>query len=533
MMDNTPELILALLIVVCGLAMLARRFGVAMPIVLVLGGIVLGFVPQMPQLSIPPDWMLLIFLPPLLMEAAYFTSLRDFRANLLPILQLAIGLVVVTAVAVATALHGLDPRMSLAVGLVLGAILSPPDAVAATAIIRTLRVPKRVVSILEGESLVNDAAGLVLFAFAVTAVVSGGISLPQGVLDFLWMVGSGIAIGFLGGTLFMRVFPYIRETSVEILASLLLPYAVYLLADLLNSSGVIAVVIAGLAISWRAPEVFTARYRIQSEAVWRMLTFLLQGILFLLIGLQFPSLLRGFGGQEIVWLLFVALVIGAVTALVRFVWVYSTAYVQYLLRSRRHRHDPAPAWQNVFLIAWTGMRGVVSLATALAIPLTLADGTPFPYRDEIIFLSVVVIIFTLVVQGLTLPWLIQRMTLSYNADLLLEEWIARATAAREALRVIGKLREELGPRAPALERIAGHYQDRLASLGDGPNTPLTPSENPDGTTHPLILAEKKIWSEVLAAERQAVLDLRRTFRISDDVMHEILRELDLLSSRFA
>ena len=529
---ETPEIILALLFAVSVLALLAQRLKLSAPIVFVLGGLGIGFIPDIPIITIPPDWMMLIFLPPLLMESAYFTSLRDFKFNLRPILQLAIGLVVMTTVAVAFTVMAVSPEIGLALGFILGAIISPPDAVAASAVIKTMNVPKRIVAILEGESLVNDATGLVLYGFAVAAVVSGVFSPSVAVLEFVWMVTSGIVIGVALAWIYMKLFPRIQDTAIEILSTILLPYGIYILAHGVHSSGVIAIVAAGLTVGWLQPEVFTSRFRIPAESVWKMLTFLLNGVVFLLIGLQLPFIWNSLKGYDASELLLLSSAVCFVAILVRFIWVFALAYGWRFLFSSIRKNDPYPAWQNVMVVAWTGMRGVVSLATALAIPLTLADGSEFPHRDLLIFLSVVVIIFTLLAQGLTLPLLTRKLKLKYNNTLLHEDWNARVTAAREAMLVLENLKLSDDVHAPALNRIISHYEDRLESLGDGPNTPLTASEIPQAHAHPILQAENRIWDKVIEAEHRAILELRKNFQISDDVMHDIVREMDLLSARF-
>ncbi len=530
---NTPEIVLSLILAVCVLGIVAQRVHLAAPIVFTLGGIGFGLIPGIPTMEIPPEWILLIFLPPLLMEAAYFTSFREFKNNLRPIMQLAVGLVLATTLAIAFAIWFMMPELGFALGFILGAIVSPPDAIAATSIMKFVNVPKRVSAILEGESLVNDATGLVLYGFAVAAVVTGTFSMPMALAQFVWMVASGICIGVALAWLYMKLFPKIQDTAAEIISTFLVPYGIFIFANAVQSSGVIAVVAAGLTVGWMQPYVFTPRFRIPAEAVWKIVTFVLNGIVFVLIGVQLPVIwenLRGYDAQHLLWY---SVVICAMTVVVRIAYVYIVAYGTRFLFPSIRRNDPYPAWQNVFIVSWAGMRGVVSLATALALPFTLADGTAFPHRDLIIFLSVVVIIFTLVVQGLTLPWFIRKLTLTYNSNLLHEEWNARVNAAREAMRVLQEMTARDDVHQPALNRIISHYEDRLESLGDGPNTPLMNSEAAHAHHHPIVQAEHRIWDEVLQVEREAVLNLRKTFQISDDVMHDIVREMDMLANRFA
>jgi len=532
---NPTEIFLLLLVALCVVAYLAQRTGVANPIAFVAGGMVLGLLPGFRNFVFPPDILLLIFLPPLLTSAAYFTSLRDFKANKRPILQLALGLVVFTCVVTAYAIHWLEPRISIPLGFVLGAIISAPDAVAAVSLTKHTFLPKRIMTILEGESLVNDATGLVLYQFAVAAVVTGAFSLASASVHFLWMIGSGVFLGWGMGWCFMRIFPYIREMSVEILSTFLISYAAYIAAEEIHSSGVLAVVSLGLTVGWYAPSVFKPVFRIPANAIWNMVNFVLEGLVFLLIGLHFPGLLVRLQEYDAKTLGSLALAVPLVAALTRIIWVFVVGYgVRFLFPKIRSR-DPYPEWQNMFIISWVGVRGVVSLATALAIPLTMEDGWPFPHRDLIIFLAFCVILFTLLVQGLTLPWLIRRLKLTYlyDATLLHEHWLAKKIAAETARERLEQLRREGAHQSAAFDRIASHYEDRVKSLGDGPNTPIHPHRSVVEEEHPLVQTENRIWKEVLEAERKSVIALRQGFKISDDVMHDMLRDIDLLFNRFA
>lgn len=528
-----PTLPVLLLAVICLCALLANRLKLAPPIAFLVGGVGLALFPSMPHVHIEPEHMLLIFLPPILMEAAFFTSIRDFRADLRPILLLAIGLVIASAIAVGALIVALIPGATWALGLVLGAIISPPDAAAATGAIKGITLPKRIVSILEGESLVNDATGIVLYKLAVGAVMIGSFSMLDAGTLLLWKIIGGIAIGLSIAYIFVRIYPYLRDPSVEILTTFLPPYAAYILAELNDMSGVLAVVTAGLYIGWHAPRLFTPRMRIPAEAVWKIVSFSLNALAFLLIGLQLPSLIVRLGVAENPSLIGVALAVCVTSVIMRFAWVYVMAYgLRYALNKINLIHEPYPTWQNIFVIGWTGMRGVVTLALALALPLTLADGSAFPHRDLIIFLSLSVIIFTLVLQGITLPWLTRKLTLSFDPKRMEEEWYARVNAARNALARLDELKTDTTVHLPALARIREHYTERLESLGDGPNTPLHPDNAPGLMSHPLLQAENRLWAEVLRKERETLLELRGNYTISDDVMHDMLREMDLLSARF-
>lgn len=528
-----PSQLLILLTAICICALCAHRFRIATPIAFLIGGIVMALLPGMTPIRIKPEHMLVIFLPPILMEAAFFTSIRDFKSDLRAILLLAVGLVIVTAVAIAGVVVALIPGASWALGFVLGGIVSPPDAAAAIGALRGVRLPKRIVTILEGESLINDASGIVIYKLALTAVVLGSFSFADAGSLLAWKMLGGTGIGLVVAWLFVTLYPYVREPSVEILSTFVPPYAAFMLAEWQEMSGVLAVVAAGLYIGWHAPRVFTSRMRIPAEAVWKMLTFFLNALAFLLIGLELPGLIQNLHLHENPHLIALALVVCITSVIVRFAWVYSMAYgLRYLLNRVGAIKEEYPNWQNVFVIGWTGMRGVVTLALALALPLTLTDGSAFPHRDLLIFLGTGVILFTLLIQGLSLPWLTRTLSLTFDIQRMQEEWHARVIAAQRAIARLDHLKADASVHLPALARIREHYSERLESLGDGPNTPLDPSRAPGLMSHPLLQAENRLWKEALHEEREALLSLRRDFKLSDDILYDILREMDLLAARF-
>ena len=530
-MEPTQLLILLAAILVC--ALLSHRLKIAPPIAFLLGGVAMALTPHTPTVPINPEYMLVIFLPPILMEAAFFTSLRDFRLNLRPILMLAIGLVIFTSAGVAAVAVTLIPGLTWALGLVLGAIVSPPDAAAATAALKGLRIPHRITTILEGESLVNDATGIVLYKFAVTAVLLSSFSMMDASVALVWKTVGGIAIGLIVAVAFVRGFRYLLDPSVEILATFLPPYAAYIIAESTDASGILAVVAAGLMIGWHAPSLFNPGMRLAADAIWKMVAFFLNSLAFLLIGLQLPDLIERLDVATHPNILLVTFAVCISSVIIRFIWVFFMAYVLRSFMPAHLRQTYYPAWQNVFVVSWTGMRGVVTLALALALPLTLPDGTAFPQRDLIVFLSISVIIFTLVVQGLSLPWLTRTLTLSFDPKRKKEEWLARHTCAMLALKRLDELEESDNVHMPALNRIREHYSERIESLGDGPHTPLHPGDPvPELANHPLIQAENRLWAEVLRREREALLDLRHRYAIGDDVMNDMLREMDLLASRY-
>ncbi len=529
---SAVEIFLIFLTAITISSVISTRLGVPAPVMFIMTGVYLSMFPELAQFKIDPEAMLLIFLPLLLMEASFMTSLRDFKANLRPILQLAIGLVVVTTVATAWVFQKIVPGGDWVTGLVLGAIISPPDAVAATAIAKQVKLPKRLEVILEGESLVNDAIGLVLYRFAVAAVVMGSFSFTDFSVHFAWISASGMVIGPAMAWLFLKLFKYINDTPVQILSTLLLPFAIFIVAELLHSSAILAIVTGGLMVGWAAPVKFKSAFRLSAEPVWKMVVFVLNGLVFLLIGLYAPHLMSGLAAYSAEQLALWLAEISAAVILTRIVWVYALSYgTRFLFPSIRKR-DPYPSWQNVFITAWTGMRGVISLALALAIPFVMANGQPFPHRDLIIFLAVGVIMVTLILQGLTLPFFIRKLTVTYDWSVLHEDWHARRTSVERVLERIDDLKNDTSVPPGALERIASHYNDRLESLGNGPNTPLSSKEPPSASNHPLLEAENKLWQELLEIEHQAVVELRKKFEVGDDVMHNIVRDIDLMRNRF-
>lgn len=400
--------------ILISLTAIANKRKLPYPILLVIAGLIIGFVPQLPNLSLDPDVVFVIILPPLLYDAASKTSWHEFRTSIRPISALAITLVFFTTVAVAVTAHYLIPGFSWPLAFVLGAVVSPPDAVAASGIIKGLGLNKKVITILEGESLVNDASALIAYRYAVTAVTTGTFVFWQAGLQFLLVAGAGIAIGVATGYLFVLVHKKIENNPVvETSLTLLSPFISYLTAENFHMSGVLAVVSTGLVISWRSPEVFSYQTRMRTKLVWDTLIFLLHGFVFMLIGLQLPAIIKDMGNYPFTEILGYGLLVSLVTILVRIIWVLSGAYWLNIFQRRKNRADTDlkketdETWKNVLVVAWTGTRGVISLAAALALPLFLLDGTPFPKRHSIIFLTFVVIFVTLVVQGLSLPLLIR------------------------------------------------------------------------------------------------------------------------------
>ncbi|HET9289856.1 MAG TPA: Na+/H+ antiporter, partial [Actinomycetes bacterium] len=405
-MHESESLLLALMVAVAGLSVLARVVGVPYPILLVLGGLVLGFVPGMPLVELPPELVLVVFLPPLLYWAGFFSSPRDLRAEARPISLAAVGLVLATAAAVAVAAHAVVDGLSWPAAFALGAIVSPTDPLAATAIARRLGVPRRLITVLEGESLVNDATALVTYRVAVAAAVSGSFVAWQAGLRFLVGATGGALVGLLVGWLVAEVRRRLDDPVVEIVVSVVTGYLAYLPAELLGVSGVLAAVTAGLYVGWRAPELASPSTRLLGFSFWEVLVYLANAVLFILVGLQLRPILEGLDGTAVAVLLAQGALISAVVVGVRLAWGFSVPYLVRLLDRRPSQVMRRVGAKGRLLLGWSGMRGAVSLAAALALPLD------FPLRNLILFLTFSVILATLVLQGLTLPTLIRRLRLT-------------------------------------------------------------------------------------------------------------------------
>lgn len=421
-MFHPVELVVALLAVAVVLALIARRLGVPDPILLVIGGLLLGLQPWAPGIVLDPHVVFLLFLPPLLYAAAFRTEWPDFRAQIRPILLLSVGLVLFSTAMVAIAAHYLV-GLSWAAAVALGAIVSPPDAVAAIAITRQLRVPKLITTILEGESLVNDASALVTLRVAIVAVVTGVFSIWDAGLQFVLANVGGILIGVIGGWAAVRLHVWLErsglsDSKLTITVTLLTPYAVYLPAEHLHLSGVLAAVSAGLWVGNRCEQVFSCELYEEGRAVWEWVEFLLNGLIFIMVGFTLRYIMENMGdGYTLEELFTFAAVIVAVVIVARIVWMFPGAYLpRWLDRKLLGIPTPYPPLRNVAVVAWTGMRGVVSLAAAMALPLKTADGEPFPHRNLILFLSFAVIFATLVGQGLTLPLVIRVLGVSDSSE---------------------------------------------------------------------------------------------------------------------
>jgi Na+/H+ antiporter len=518
-LHESESLLLALMVAVAGLSVLARVVGVPYPILLVLGGLVLGFVPGMPPVELPPELVLVVFLPPLLYWAGFFSSPRDLRAEARPISLAAVGLVLATMVAVAAAAHAVVDGMSWPVAFALGAIVSPTDPLAATAIGRRLGVPRRLITVLEGESLVNDATALVAYRVAVAAAVSGSFVAWQAGLRFVVGVAGGVVIGLLVGWLVAELRRRLDDPVVEIVVSVATGYVAYLPADQLGVSGVLAAVTAGLYVGWRAPELASASTRLLGFSFWEVLVYLANAVLFILVGLQLQPILRELGGTAVAELVGQATLVSAVVIAVRVGWVFSVPYLIRLVDRRPSQIMRRAGARERLVIGWSGMRGAVSLAAALALPLD------FPLRNLILFLTFAVILATLVVQGLTLPGLIRRLRFQADDAEEREEVKARLAAAQAALDRLDELAGADWTRDDTVERLHGLYEFRRRRLK------ARGGYLEDDGAEDRSLAYQRLVRELLVAQRRAIVRLRNQGKISNDVMHRIERELDLEDTR--
>lgn len=502
----------------------ARRIGASAPILLVLAGLGAGYLPGIPSYTLDPHWVLPFVLPPLLHTAALDSSYLGLRANLRPVGLLSVGHVLFAAVAVGAVAHALIPGLPLAAALVLGAAVAPPDAVAATAIARRVKLPDRVVTILQGESLLNDATAITVYRVALAAAVGAGVGWLTGIGDFLLAAVGGVGVGVVLMVPLHWLRRHLTEPLLQNTMSLLIPFVAYAVAEHVGASGVLAVVVVALHLGHRSYEVDFAT-RLQEEAVWRMVAFLLESAVFALIGLQLPVVLDGLGRYGAWHAVGYAAVLLAALILARYAWVYLATYLPRRLLPGLADRDPAPPWTIPFVISWAGMRGVVSLAVAFAIPLTTHDGSAFPARDLLLFLTFCCVIGTLVVQGFSLPVVVRLVGLprrDERRETLIEAQAQSeaSTAAQERLddllaapgnAIASPLEERL---RSVLSRRRNSVWERLGAVND------TTGESADATY-------RRLSREMIAAERDVFVALRDRRRINDEMYRTLLRRLDL------
>ncbi|MEA2304235.1 MAG: monovalent cation/hydrogen antiporter [Solirubrobacteraceae bacterium] len=518
--------LLGVLLAVAGFLTLAHRTGLPYPILLVVGGVALGLVPGIPDVELDPDLVLVIFLPPLLYAAAFFSSLHELRDNLRPIGLLAIGLVTFTTLVVGVVAHAVIPALSWPAAFTLGAVLSPTDPIAATAIASRVGAPRRFVTIIEGESLINDATALTLYKVAVAATLSGSFSIWHAAGSFVLSSVAGILIGAAIGWLLVHVRRATEDTTTEITISLLTPYFAYLPAEALGASAVLAAVTAGIWIGWRAPGTVDPTTRLQAFSFWETLSFMLNAALFILLGIQLPGVLSTIRGDyaPATLALYAGVVVATVIA-VRMLWVFPADWLSRALSPTVRDRDADTHWHETFLVGFTGMRGAVSLAAALAIPATTDAGQPFPGRELIIFLVYAVILVTLVAQGLALPGVIRRLGIAEEHDDEGEDE-ARLRAAKAALQRIDDLAGEDWVRERTAERMRRAYEFRVRRFGARLDDDEDHERLEEGSQ-----AYQRLRREVLEAERSEIISMREQGLINDDVMHRIERDLDLEDAR--
>jgi monovalent cation/hydrogen antiporter len=526
-MEAKFQIFLILLGVLAGTALLARRVDVAPAILLLLAGVVLAFVPGMPSVELPPELVLLVVLPPLIYSASVAMSWREFKSNLRPIILLSVGCVIFTAFAVAAATHYLIglPRT---VGFLLGAIVAPPDVVAPLAIARKLGMPRRILVVLEGEGLANDATALILYRFAVVAITTGLFSLPKATGTFLAIVTGELLFGAAVGWLSLRMRHRARDPQVEITLSLITPYIAYWIPEHFGGSGVIATVACGLYMSWNGPLLISSATRLQGIFFWDLVIYLIEGLLFLLTGFQMRSLLEKSKAFPLGDILSATALVAVIVIVARFAWVYPATYLPRLMSRRVRERDPAPSWRAVFVVAFTGLRGAVSLAAALALPFALPGGEPFPYRDLILFVAFGVIFITLVGLGLSLPAVVRWLGVARDGrDEHIAEHEAEIAARREALdaalKSLDAITDDRELSDEVVKLLRARHEIRLNQLPDS----LDPNKHDvsaDGTA---------LTRELIAAERKFIHALLRDGKITDETRRRIERDLDLEEASLA
>jgi len=519
-MTTVAQTLLFMLVVLAAAAVVAQRLKLAQSIVLVIAGIGMALIPGLPRIRLAPEFVLLVILPPLIYSAGVSMSWREFRFNLRPITLLAFGCVIFTTCAVAIATHYLL-NFDWAIGFLLGAIIAPPDVVAPLAIARRLALPRRLLVVLEGEGLANDATALILYRFAVAAAVTGMFSLPKAAGTFALIVIGEIIYGIAAGWLSLRLRQWAREPRVEITLSLMTPYLAFWVPEHLGGSGVLATVACGLYVSWNGARLISSATRLQGIFFWDLLVYLVEGMVFLLTGSQARALIDRMHGVSLYELVITTVWITLIVIAARFIWVFPATYVPRWMSSSLARRDPPPPWQGPFTISFTGVRGVVSLAAALAIPLTLANGQPFPHRDLILFVTFGVIVITLVGQGLMLP--------------LVVRWIGVTRIGKEER--IGEIQSELNARLSALEEVEKRLEkfieeselpDEVVALLRTRNQSrrqILPTDLTDGLEQTRQSAAIK--KNLIDAERDFIYQLLQEGKITDEARRRIEYELDL------
>lgn len=526
MLQDNLLLIILLLFAVTMLSMLSEKLRISYPVVLVIAGLIISLIPDVPHIALEPDLVFVIFLPPLLFSAAGNTVWREFWFYRRAIGMLAFGLVIITAIVVAEVSSGMIPGFSLALGFLLGGIISPPDAVAATTVLQQMKIPRQVTTILEGESLVNDASSLIVFRFALAALFTGRFVLLKAGTDFIVVVVMGISIGLVIALLVYGLHRYLPTTpSIDTAITLICPYLMYITAEHLKYSGVLAVVSGGLFLSARSHQIFSYDSRLQSQSVWSTLVFLLNGMVFILIGLQLPDIIKGLQRYSVMQVITYALVISFVTILVRIAWVFAGTYLPYMLSRYTGKKRKEPNWKTVLIIGITGMRGVVSLASAFGVPLSISKGVGFPHRNLILFITFVVILFTLVLQGLSLPFIIRKLNIQVEEN---DEEHEKTIEHRLAITVMEYLQQVYKDEIvadKAYKRIYQRYH-HIAELHDQEVHDEKKEENNQS-----VLVLRKVLLEVIRIRRQELKLIHKEEKYPDEILRKKETELDLEEAR--
>ncbi|HEU4712888.1 MAG TPA: Na+/H+ antiporter [Pyrinomonadaceae bacterium] len=513
-----------LILVILALVMIANKLRLAYPIVLVVGGLALSFTTQLSDISINPELVFFIFLPPLLYEAAWQISWKEFWRWRRLIASFAFLIVIITSCVVAFAAHALIPGFTLALGFLLGGIISPPDAISATTIMRRVNVPKSLVSIIEGESLLNDASSLIVFRFAVAAVITGQFDIQEAALSFVVVIVMGIVVGLLAGAVFYAIHRWLHLTpSIEIVLTLVTPYCMYYLAEHFHFSGVLAVVSGGLFLSSRRQRMLSFQSRIQGVNVWTNLVFVLNGLVFLLIGLELRVITQGLGDTSVITAIGYGLIISLVLIVSRLLCTMGSSIFSTFMSRFITVADAHPGWRNPLIFGWSGMRGVVSLAAALSIPLVASGGQPFPYRNLILFITFVVILVTLVFQGLTLPWLIRKVEPEDKYTTMTEHQQERIIQKRIAETSLQFLEKEYGNERAHNEHLNNLHkklQSELNSLDHHYDEPAKINDTSLENYH-------EIYLQLLERQRKLLSELNNSPELDEELIRKYLSLIDM------
>ena len=523
-------LILSLLFTITMLTMVSTKLKVSYPIFLVLAGLLISLIPGIPAMSLSPDLVFLIFLPPLLYAAAWNTVWSDFWKYKRPIGLLAFGLVLFTSALVAIVSHAIIPDFPLAYGFLLGGIISPPDAIAATSVLQGLKVPKRAVTILEGESLVNDASSLIVFRFALMAILTGEFHLWNATQTFVIVAIMGIVIGVAIAFIVYAIHRFFPTTAaIDAALTLITPYVMYITAEHFHFSGVLSVVSGGLFLSYRSQEIFSYESRLNVAGLWDTLVFLLNGFVFILIGLQLPTISQGLGNYSIGEGILYGIVISLVTIAIRIVWVFPSAYIPRFLFKSIRESEPRPSWKSVFLVGWSGMRGVVSLASALAIPLTVLEGYDFRDRNLILFITFVVILVTLVLQGLSLKPIIRILKIEVNekAAEQIQSLALRVHLAESVLAYMDTNYEEELKQHDTYQRVRDRY-DRMIETA---KKKLESDEEAEDSNDAFLPRYRQMLLELVDVRRKELARFRHTREYGEELIRDREWELDLEEAR--